>query len=62
MGKYLQVTAITALLAATSINSLAPEPEPVPEPPAFADNMQERICEQVCEWVGDQWICWTVCY
>jgi hypothetical protein len=20
------------------------------------------ICETVCEWVGNQWICWTYCY
>lgn len=65
MQKALETLAVTALFAALSVNSLAPEPEPIPEPepPYEADNeLLQPICEQYCRWIGDQWVCTQICY
>jgi hypothetical protein len=63
MGKAAQVFTLVGLLGSFGAFTLAPEPPPKPEPPTFADNeLQEQICETTCQWVGDQWICTTICY
>jgi hypothetical protein len=65
MGKIAQVLTLITLFGSIGVNSLypLPEPEPEPEPVIIADNeLQEQICETTCQWVGEQWICTTICY
>jgi hypothetical protein len=65
VNRLTQLLTLITLFGAIGVNSLYPRPEPQPEPELviIADNeLQEQICETTCEWVGEQWICWTICY
>jgi len=56
-----QITALVALLGAIGAATLAPDPPEPPTPTPIADNLQE-ICTTECRWVGEEWVCTTICY